>query len=82
MMRCEKIGDEIGLGRRVKVFKYPIMLHGRAWACRVAWFILLALGARDSDSNSDRPITHFRKAHRFSTKSKSQFDTLTHKLMK
>jgi hypothetical protein len=26
------------------------------WACRVAWSILLALGARDSDSNSDRPI--------------------------
>jgi hypothetical protein len=41
---------------KINIFKYNMLLHRVCWACRVAWSILLALGARDSDSNSDRPI--------------------------
>ena len=40
----------------INIFKYDMLFHRVCGACRVAWSILLALGARDSDSNSDRPI--------------------------
>ena len=48
----------------VNIFKYDMLFHRVCWACRVAWSILLALGARDSDSNSDRPIPAYKRISR------------------
>jgi len=39
----------------IKVFKYLITIPDTYRACGVAWSILLALGARNPDSNSGRP---------------------------
>jgi hypothetical protein len=55
---------KLAILRGINIFKYELLFHRVCWACRVAWSILLALGARDSDSNSDRPISYNKKKTR------------------